>query len=226
MTKKFFQGLFAFFVAAVLSVGFVSCNDDDETPEPAPSGPTASAPSIVGTWKWEQGNNSFAYVTFKADGTGIWYEFYNGKFVEFLPLSYNYNEESNNLVTTYLGGETDAFKVRIVSQTQVEVSEYNGNHINMYWNKVDSSFAESSLFFVGTWRYDGPDGSVLITLNSNGTGEWKEFYQDGYKKIESFVYKYNSETIVIFISNGQRRYSVNVISPTEVEYDGRIFIKQ
>ena len=31
MTKKFFQGLFAFFVAAVLSVGFVSCKDDDET---------------------------------------------------------------------------------------------------------------------------------------------------------------------------------------------------
>ena len=131
MTKKFFQGLFAFFVAAVLSVGFVSCNDDDETPEPTPSGPTASAFSIVGTWK-SQGEGEIMIITFNADGTMLYVEpeyDENGKIKDEYKESgaYKYDNNSKTLTMFFEDG-VETYKVDVLSPTVVVIQFEDGDY--------------------------------------------------------------------------------------------------
>lgn len=132
MTKKFFQGLFAFFVAAVLSVGFVSCNDDDETPSPGnPSGSTASAFSIVGTWK-SQGEGEIMIITFNADGTMLYVEpeyDENGKIKDEYKESgaYKYDDKSKTL-TMFFDDGTETYKVEVLSPTVVVIQFEDGDY--------------------------------------------------------------------------------------------------
>lgn len=132
MTKKFFQGLFAFFVAAVLSVGFVSCNDDDETPSPGnPSGSTASAFSIVGTWK-SQGEGEIMIITFNADGTMLYVEpeyDENGKIKDEYKESgaYKYDDNSKTLTMFFEDG-TETYKVEVLSPTVVVIQFEDGDY--------------------------------------------------------------------------------------------------
>ena len=121
MTKKFFQGLFAFFVAAVLSVSLTACPDDPVTPEPeTPSGPTTSAFSIVGTWKG-QGDGEIGIITFNADGTYLSVSYEqdeNGKIKDEYKSSgaYKYDDKSKTL-TIFNEDGTETFKVEVLSPT-------------------------------------------------------------------------------------------------------------
>ena len=123
MTKKFFQGLFAFFVAAVLSVSLTACPDDPVTPEPeTPSGSTASAFSIVGTWKG-QGDGEIGIITFNADGTYLSVSYEqdeNGKIKDEYKESgaYKYDDKSKTLTIFHEDG-TETFKVEVLSPTVV-----------------------------------------------------------------------------------------------------------
>ena len=137
MTKKFFQGLFAFFVAAVLSVSLTACPDDDPvTPEPGnPSGPTASAFSIVGTWKG-QGDGEIAIITFNADGTWLSVEYEqdeNGKIKDEYKGSgaYKYDDKSKTL-TVYHEDGTETYKVEVLSPTVVVIQlEGDDYHVTL-----------------------------------------------------------------------------------------------
>ena len=137
MTKKFFQGLFAFFVAAVLSVGFVSCKDDDETPSPGTPGPSVSNPSsafsLVGTWRcdWvEDVEYGYEFATFNSDNTGTWGEYYyNGRNWVYDDVeSFTYaivrketSETGYQLLTLrlYFGDEVETIEVEVISSNKV-----------------------------------------------------------------------------------------------------------
>ena len=132
MTKKFFQGLFAFLVAAVLSVSLTACPDDPVTPEPGnPSGPTASAFSIVGTWK-SQGEGEIATITFNADGTMLAVETEydeNGKIIYEYKESgaYKYDDNSKTL-TVFLEDGVETYKVDVLSPTVVVIHFEDGDY--------------------------------------------------------------------------------------------------
>lgn len=119
MTKKFFQGLFVFFVAAVLSVGFVSCKDDDET-----------GFSFVGTWKCEyveNGDSCYELVTFNSNGTGAyqWFVYKNGKWnlVEYDNFNYIFDSKAS-IVKCVFSNRIKTGKVEIVSSNKVIVDGY------------------------------------------------------------------------------------------------------
>ena len=132
MTKKFFQGLFAFFVAAVLSVSLTACPDDPVTPEPGnPSGSTASAFSIVGTWK-SQGEGDIMIITFNADGTMLYVEpeyDENGKIKDEYKESgaYKYDDKSKTL-TMFFDDGTETYKVEVLSPTVVVIQFEDGDY--------------------------------------------------------------------------------------------------
>lgn len=132
MTKKFFQGLFAFFVAAVLSVSLTACPDDPVTPEPGnPSGSTASAFSIVGTWKG-QGDGEICLITFNADGTWLSVEYEqdeNGKIKDEYKESgaYKYDDKSKTLTMFFEDG-TETYKVEVLSPTVVVIQFEDGDY--------------------------------------------------------------------------------------------------
>lgn len=132
MTKKFFQGLFAFFVAAVLSVSLTACPDDPVTPEPeTPSGPTASAFSIVGTWKGQTPEGDVTF-TFNADGTAQYVEYEyeeNGEIEHEYKLggAYKYDDKSKTL-TFFSEREVIVFKVEVISSTVVVFELEDGDY--------------------------------------------------------------------------------------------------
>ena len=67
MNKNFFKCMLTFMMVTVLSIGFVSCSEDDELPKPEDK-----ESALVGTWvcDWEEdGEKGKVYVTFKGDGT-------------------------------------------------------------------------------------------------------------------------------------------------------------
>ena len=139
MIKKFFRGLLLFFVAAVLSVGFASCKDDDETPSPGnPSGPgtsNTSSFSLVGTWKceWEEDDEyGYDFATFNSDNTGTWGEYYyNGRNWVYDDVeSFTYaivrketSETGYQLLTLrlYFGDEVETIEVEVLSSNKVVV---------------------------------------------------------------------------------------------------------
>ncbi|MBR4306822.1 MAG: lipocalin family protein [Bacteroidaceae bacterium] len=132
MTKKFFQGLFAFFVAALLSVSLTACPDDPVTPEPGnPSGSTASAFSLVGTWK-SQGEGEIMIITFNADGTMLYVEAEydeNGKIKDEYKESgaYKYDDNSKTLTMFFEDG-TETYKVEVLSPTVVVIQFEDGDY--------------------------------------------------------------------------------------------------
>lgn len=137
MIKKFFQGLFAFFVAAVLSVGFVSCKDDDETPSPGTPAPSVSNPSsafsLVGTWRcdWvEKDEYGYSKVTLNSNGTGVYGDYYyeGGKlhideeeYFNYKVLGRETSETGNLLITLQcsFGDEKEVWEIEVISSNQV-----------------------------------------------------------------------------------------------------------
>ena len=92
--------MLTFMMVTVLSIGFVSCSEDDELPKPEDK-----ESALVGTWvcDWEEdGEKGKVYVTFKGDGTGNFKECYyneNGELTvdDEFPMIYTYNPADSSL---------------------------------------------------------------------------------------------------------------------------------
>ena len=75
--KTIFKHLFSIIAILTMSVGFVSCDDENSENE---------ASSIIGTWIYEEDYDDDEYyyeeITFKSNGTFIvkWEEFYEGDY--------------------------------------------------------------------------------------------------------------------------------------------------
>ena len=125
MNKNFFKCMLAFMMVTVLSIGFMSCSEDDELPKPEDTESVVSA--LVGTWvcDWEEdGEKGKVYVTFKDDGTGNYKECYyneNGELEvdDESPMKYTYNpaDSSLKIVLDYV---TMQYKIKFISSDKIE----------------------------------------------------------------------------------------------------------
>lgn len=94
------------FAAAVASVGFTSCNDDDD-----------DAASIVGSWLYAESDENWSEImTFTADGLYIGQYMYNGDTdTETATYTYDgtiltiYFEDGADQVTAIVSGDTMIF---------------------------------------------------------------------------------------------------------------------
>lgn len=125
MNKNFFKCMLAFMMVTVLSIGFMSCSEDDELPKPEDKESVVSA--LVGTWvcDWEDdGKKGKLYVTFKGDGTGKFKECYyneNGELEEEeSPMKYTYDPADSSLkimINDYYNMEC---RIKFVSSDKIE----------------------------------------------------------------------------------------------------------
>ena len=83
--KKYLFGLLAIMMVAMVSVSFTSCSKDD-----------SDSDTLVGTWKYSFGSNSYVILTFYEDGTGLYKEFDHGEWEE-MGESFIYTREGNTL---------------------------------------------------------------------------------------------------------------------------------
>ena len=132
--------MFAFFVAAVLSVSLTACPDDPVTPEPEtpetstsnPSGSDSSAAfSFVGTWKGQTPEGDVT-LNFNADGTVQYVEYEykeNGEIKHEYKVSgaYKYDDKSKTL-TFFTEREVLLFKVEVISSTVVVLELEGGDY--------------------------------------------------------------------------------------------------
>lgn len=131
MTKKFFQGLFAFFVAAVLSVSLTACPDDPVTPEPETPTPSVSNPSsafsLVGTWKGAIPGDEQITIIFNADGSGLMVSIDEDSKKEYRDeFAYRFDDKSK-MMTFFFSGEDDAEEVKVeILSSSVIVIYFDG----------------------------------------------------------------------------------------------------
>lgn len=125
MNKNFFKCMLTFMMVTVLSIGFVSCSEDDELPKPEDTESVVSA--LVGTWVCdleEDGEKGKLYVTFKGDGTGNFKDCYyneNGELTvdDDFSMKYMYNpaDSSLKIVLDYV---TMQYKIKFISSDKIE----------------------------------------------------------------------------------------------------------
>lgn len=125
MNKNFFKCMLTFMMVTVLSIGFVSCSEDDELPKPEDTESVVSA--LVGTWvcDWEEdGEKGKLYVTFKGDGTGNFKECYyneNGELEEEeSPMKYKYNPADSSLKIMFNDYYYMECRIKFVSSDKIE----------------------------------------------------------------------------------------------------------
>ena len=68
--KQNIISLMTILMVAIMSVGFMSCSKDDDSPK------DETVVSIVGTWRYDWGSSavSFTAYTFNSDGSGFLYD--------------------------------------------------------------------------------------------------------------------------------------------------------
>ena len=68
MKKKYLLNLLTFMMVTIVSVGFVSCGDDDDNPN---DNPNDNPVSIVGTWRCDLGDGDYEILILKDNGQGL-----------------------------------------------------------------------------------------------------------------------------------------------------------
>lgn len=102
MKKKSLLHLLTIMMVAMLSVGFVSCSDDDDPYDPEQS-------SLVGNWILKENSNYWWRFIFRKDGTGVETVYSNdGKteITENYQFKYTYSSKSSVLIINYTTGES------------------------------------------------------------------------------------------------------------------------
>lgn len=68
---------------------------------------------------------------------------------------------------------------------------------------------------VGTWRMDfGTNSYVLLTLNQDGTGRYREYDHDYWQHDDSFTYTYSNGVVLVTTNGNTKKIEVLSISQT------------
>lgn len=122
MNKKYFWSLLTFMMVAMLSVGFASCSSDDDDDNKG-----GSNSSIVGTWQceWEDdGDTGYTVLTFRANGTGHYKEYYYEGRKEILEddedFDWTFDEETMRLRLLF-GDEIETWRVDMLTSNKMVI---------------------------------------------------------------------------------------------------------
>ncbi len=245
--KKQSLGWLALLWAVVLSVGFISCDKDDDGEDYKPhedayenglpgggsedgnqngdSGTEAGGGlGIVGSWK-HTFSSGYVIYTFNADGTGseIEVDYADGNHAS--NFSYVYDEKEGMVVILYDDGYTETLEVLFVNP---DVIYLDGDKLT---RQEDGSGTEDGTVpgIVGSWKHTFSSGYVIYTFNADGTGSEIEVdYADG-NHASNFSYVYNGEegVVVILYDDGyEETLEVLFVSSDVIYLDGDKLTRQ
>ena len=126
MSKKINLRVTAIMMVAIVSIGFVSCGDDDEKVE--------NGVSLVGTWSLNFDGGSCLLI-FSQDGTCNYQEYDHGKWET--PKTYKYTYKDNILSFTYYSEsrhqeETETIEVISLSESILILKDWPDGGINKF----------------------------------------------------------------------------------------------
>lgn len=110
--KKYLLNWMTILMVAIVSVGFVSCGDDDDE---------KTSSSIVGTWKCEY-SDGYDIITFNSNGKGTWTEYYyEGKkeLVDEVETFDYFFDESSLTLRMLFGDEVEVWKIESLTSKQM-----------------------------------------------------------------------------------------------------------
>ncbi len=202
----------ALLVAAIVSVGFVSCgNDDVEDNKPKGSD---SVPSLVGVWEYKEEG---MVIWFEADGDGYLYESANaGKLSRF---TYELIEQ-RVVVMTYADLKTDEW----------EIFDFDDQKLVFVFNEFARATFVKCTFdeLVGTWRYEHNGEVGVIVFRADGTG-YRSVMVAGQPVTVSFNYIYDASAHVVqtFIdANTKALWRLEDFDGKSFVLDGDQYVKQ
>ena len=125
-------------MVSMLSVGFVSCGDDDDDES------NFSGSGVVGTWSGSDDDGEYLTVTFKKDGTGTWisryYDSYSGSETKKGSFSYEMEGNSKGVITvknydSYYGYEVEHTFFEIEGKRMYLYDDYYGEDLECILTK-------------------------------------------------------------------------------------------
>ena len=137
--RKRFFGLLAVLMLALLSVGLVSCGDDDDnvTVQGPNSDPTLSSP-LQGEWKRVYDDESYEILTFNSNGRGF-YEYHQKKVDHWVLDKYSeftYFFDSNKMELKFIfpeeGGSTETKVCRVDKLTATELVLDGERYVHLF----------------------------------------------------------------------------------------------
>lgn len=128
MRKSIFN-LMALLMAAIVSIGFVSCGSDDDDNDKDTSPSTSSNQTLlIGTWRHDFGTNGgYNIKQFNSDNTGYSQEYdpNDGGLRRKHDFTYQYDKNTNRIYTRESDGDQGVYEVRELTQNTLIL--YNTN---------------------------------------------------------------------------------------------------
>lgn len=122
--KKYLLCWMTILMVAIVSIGFVSCGDDDDDKK-------VENVSIVGTWSLNFSPNDYCLLTFYQNGTVKYQEYDNGKWQE--DDTYNYTYSNGILSLTYSNGrKRETIEVISLSETKLVLKDWPDGGVNTF----------------------------------------------------------------------------------------------
>ena len=131
--RKRFFGLLAVLMLALVSVGFVSCGDDDDNVTVQDSGSP-----LQGEWKCVYDDESYEILTFNSNGRGF-YEYHQKKVDHWVLDKYSeftYFFDSNKMELKFIfpeeGGSTETKVCRVDKLTATELVLDGDKYVHLF----------------------------------------------------------------------------------------------
>lgn len=118
---KFFKFL-AFMLVMIASVCFFASCSDDEDDKKTSDNTTSSF--IVGTWKYQFDINGYVMWTFKADGSGSYYEWDDGEIDGSDTFTYTLDEEHERIAFYFTNRHSEVVKYTKKSNTVITIYDF------------------------------------------------------------------------------------------------------
>ncbi|MBR5530143.1 MAG: hypothetical protein IKU63_01365 [Bacteroidaceae bacterium] len=114
MNKKLFN-IIGILLLSMVAFSFTACSEDDEDN-------AAKSSKLVGRWEDSYGD----MWEFKANGTGIFYEYYDTYDEEREPFTYEYSDKTGKLILDW-GGDVEYTSIQFI----------NKDSFRWYWDDED-----------------------------------------------------------------------------------------
>ena len=123
--KKILLNWMTIMMFAIVSIGFVSCGNDDDDDK---KGGTVS---LVGTWSLNFGPDDYCLLTFYQNGTVKYQEYDHGQWEE--DDTYNYTYNNSILSLTYSDGrKRETIEVISLSETKLVLKDWPDGGVNTF----------------------------------------------------------------------------------------------
>lgn len=189
---------------------------DDDDDEPNVSGDDSDF--LIGTWYWP-GDGEEDWITFKANGNGIWISRYDNIEDE-ETFTYYYDADKEKIVLNF-NGETEYIYVLGYTQNTLEIAdEISGDYTERYVLYRDESYEQPdetlANMLIGSWIIDEGDGDyTYFTFNKNGFGNMVYYDIYGDATVEDFTYTVNESERTVYARFGDEVSAIKVLDITD-----------